>query len=68
MKEPITEKNTAKWFKEGAVSLMTAEEGKVYAKLFSKIFLAVGNDKVEDATEKLNMEIWGSSHPENERL
>lgn len=68
LKEPITEKNTAKWFKEGAVSLMTAEESKVYAKLFSKIFLAVGNDKVEDATEKLNMENWGSSHPENERL
>ena len=60
LKEPITEKNTAKWFKEGAVSLMTVEEGKVYAKLFNKIFAPEGDDKVHAAAEKLNMELWGT--------
>ena len=59
VKEPITEKNTAKWFEEG-VSLMTVEEGKVYAKLFNKIFAPVGNSKIEAAAEKLNMELWGT--------
>ena len=58
LKEPITEKNTATWFKE-AVALMTVEEGKVYAKLFNKIFLSVGGGKIQSAAEKLNMELWG---------
>lgn len=58
-KETITEKNVATWFKEG-VALMTIEEGKVYAKLFNKIFVAIGNNKIEAAAEKLNMELWGT--------
>ncbi|MCH5291984.1 MAG: hypothetical protein J1D88_09575 [Treponema sp.] len=59
LKEPITEENTKKWFEEG-VSLMTMEEGKIYAKLFDKIFVPEGDDRCDAAAEKLNMELWGS--------